>query len=226
MLLKKLKTSLKERGVFGTLTFTAKTLQTAYNRYVDLRFDQKYGTDTRGMVEVEDLQTNLVTQRYATRYQATPKKIFDKMMDLVSIKFDEFVFVDFGSGKGKVLLFASKFPFQKIIGVEFSKKLHKVAKQNVDLFLARTGRTNNFELHCMDVTQFILPRQKTVLFLYNPFQETVMKAILKNLAILYAENPLEFIILYYNPECAKTFSEFGFLRLVEENSTYHIYTTS
>ncbi len=147
------------------------------------------------------------------------------MINTVSIKFNEFVFVDFGSGKGRVLLFASKFPFQKIIGVEFSKKLHNIAKHNVDLFLAKTGRIDNFELHCMDVTQFILPRQKIVLFLYNPFQETVMKSILVNLANSYAKNPADIIILYRNPQCASSFNEFSFLRLVKETAAYHIYAT-
>jgi len=40
-------------------------------------------------------------------------------------------FVDYGSGKGRVLLVASDYAFKKIVGVEFSKVLNDVAVANI-----------------------------------------------------------------------------------------------
>jgi hypothetical protein len=36
-----------------------------------------------------------------------------------------------GSGKGRALLVASELPFAKIIGVELSRELHRIAEQNL-----------------------------------------------------------------------------------------------
>lgn len=222
-LIKKLNRSLKKRGIFGTLKIAVEVLHFLFFKFMDDRFDRRYGTDTSAIVEVENLQIDSVNQRYSICYQATTKKIFNKMINSASSNFNEYVFVDFGSGKGRVLLLASKFPFRKIVGVEFSRKLHIIARHNINLFLDKTGQIDNFELHFMDVTQFVLPPQKIMLFLYNPFQATVMKTVLDNLASSYAENPRDIIILYRNPECASSFNDHPYLKLVTKTSAYHIY---
>jgi hypothetical protein len=38
-----------------------------------------------------------------------------------------YVFLAYGSGKGKALLLASDYPFRRIIGVEYSEPLHRAA---------------------------------------------------------------------------------------------------
>ena len=43
-------------------------------------------------------------------------------------------FVDFGSGKGRAILVASRLPFRKVIGVEYSEPLTKIAQENISIF--------------------------------------------------------------------------------------------
>jgi tRNA G46 methylase TrmB len=40
----------------------------------------------------------------------------------------DYTFVDLGSGKGRMLLIASEFPFRRIVGVEMRRDLHAQAK--------------------------------------------------------------------------------------------------
>ncbi len=41
------------------------------------------------------------------------------------------VFVDFGSGMGRILLLAVQYPFRRVVGVELSEELNEIAKANV-----------------------------------------------------------------------------------------------
>jgi hypothetical protein len=42
--------------------------------------------------------------------------VFKQIMSRLTIRFGEFELIDFGSGKGRVLLLASGYGFKKIIG--------------------------------------------------------------------------------------------------------------
>lgn len=44
---------------------------------------------------------------------------------------DHDVFVDFGSGMGRVVLQAARYPFRKVIGVEISETLHSIARERL-----------------------------------------------------------------------------------------------
>ncbi len=44
------------------------------------------------------------------------------MMAALPIEFNQFTFIDLGSGKGRTLLMASDFPFRKILGVEILRR--------------------------------------------------------------------------------------------------------
>src|ERR1700691_4568599 len=67
-------------------------------------------------------------------YQPTEPGLFHEMIDAMCehnhIDLSEFVFVDLGSGKGRTLLMASDYPFQRIVGVELLPALHETAKGN------------------------------------------------------------------------------------------------
>ena len=56
------------------------------------------------------------------------------MLRALDIDYSDFVFVDYGSGKGRTLLVAAEFPFKKIVGVEIAQELHAIAGKNVDQY--------------------------------------------------------------------------------------------
>ncbi len=60
--------------------------------------------------------------------------IFTTRISSLLIDYRQFVFVDFGFGKGTALLLATEFPFKRIIGVEFSPELHRIAEENIKRF--------------------------------------------------------------------------------------------
>jgi tRNA1(Val) A37 N6-methylase TrmN6 len=93
----------------------------------------------------------------------------------------EFICVDLGSGKGRVLLLAAEFGFKKVVGVEFSPSLHRIAIANVNRY--KSGSTRNCEIECVcqDAAEFSIPSENLVMFLYGPFYEPVFRKVVGKL---------------------------------------------
>src|SRR3982074_423196 len=81
-------------------------------------------------------------------YQPTEPALFQEMMASLPIEFEQFTFVDLGSGKGRTLLMASEYPFMKIVGVELIAELHRAAQQNIRAYRSPTQRCVQIEALC------------------------------------------------------------------------------
>jgi 16S rRNA G966 N2-methylase RsmD len=150
-------------------------------RSIDRIFDYRHRTDTSGIIPVNELNVSGANIRHATRYEPTPANVFRRAIESLPIDHRQFVFIDCGSGKGRVLLLASHYPFSQIIGVEFSERLYRVATNNVAKYRSRKKRCFDIRVICADAAQYEFPRANLVLFLWNPFDETVLAQVLHNL---------------------------------------------
>jgi cyclopropane fatty-acyl-phospholipid synthase-like methyltransferase len=109
------------------------------------------------------------------------------------------VFIDLGSGKGRVLLIAAQYGFQRIIGVEFSPELCEIARENVNVFLGRTQITAQTEVIESDVATFPIDCDYNVFFMYNPFERVVLARFLSNLHSSLLQSPRKIWLIYHNP---------------------------
>ncbi len=105
----------------------------------DYFFDLIYGTDTAGWVTVDALDITDEDKKHSVRYQPTRVRHVRKLLSELSLPPGR-VFVDFGCGKGRVLMVASCYPFQRIVGVEISGRLCDVARRNVLIYQKRAHR--------------------------------------------------------------------------------------
>src|SRR5271166_6630819 len=97
-------------------------------RYGDVDYDWDHRVDTTSAtVGWRDRLLGLLN----SPYQPTDPALFHEMLESLNIDCREFVFVDIGSGKGRVLLMAADYPFQRVIGVELLPELHRVAQANL-----------------------------------------------------------------------------------------------
>ena len=126
-----LRRSVTSRGIAGTVASMVKVSlyrtiwRSSWQVDGGCEFDRKFGTETSGsVVQTEGLDTTSPNWIHSTRYRPTPATIFHELMAALPIRHEEFTFIDFGSGKGKVLLLAWSLPFKAIVGIEFSKDLH------------------------------------------------------------------------------------------------------
>ncbi len=120
------------------------------------------------------------------------------------------VFIDFGSGKGRMVYLASRYyPFRRVIGVEFSQKLNDIAQKNVDRNRRRL-RCKDIELVTTDVTDYAIPDDVTVVYMYDPFEGPVFRDLIKRLRASITQHPRQVRIIYRNPVMHDCLIENGF----------------
>ena len=228
--------SLQKRGVLGTVWrcllgpyYLARTygrIQRNYRRPLTPdAFDLAHGVETTSRVHLTDLQIESPNWIHAGGYWPSPSDLIQEVLSGLKIRYEDFVFIDFGSGKGRVLLMASEFPFRKILGVEFSSELHTIAQQNVARYQSSTQKCKDIATVCMDFTQFPIPPDPLIAFLYNPADEQIMTALVDNLSASLRDHPREFWAIYVTPTY-KVFEKRTDLRKVKTAEKYALYTNA
>jgi SAM-dependent methyltransferase len=147
-------------------------------RRIDDEYDRSHAVDTGGIVRLQTLDIGSENRDLGVRYEATNPEWFRELVGSLPINYGEFVFVDFGSGKGRALMLASEFPFERIVGVEFSPELTKVARRNLERFRSERQQCRAFEVVCTDAVDYEIPQAPTVLYFYNPFRAPVLRRVL------------------------------------------------
>lgn len=200
--------------VFKTASFNASNLHP---------FDLKYGTDTSGIIKPGALDIPDGMAAHAVQYQTAIVEVFLDILNSLPISYEEFLFIDLGSGKGRALLLASQFPFKRIIGVELSENLHMIACRNIQIYRDEGQYCHNIQSICEDVAKYEIPYEKTVFYLFNPFDEYVMRAALLNIEYSISKYPRDIYICYLKPVYRHVFDRAPFLKIEIETERYVIY---
>jgi 16S rRNA G966 N2-methylase RsmD len=163
-----------------------------------LAFDRRYGVDTSGTVSVSQLEdVDEEKRKTGNGYGATYRQAFASMLRSIKIEHERFTFVDIGSGKGAVLLYAAHFPFKRIVGVEYSEQLHHVALRNIRNYSGRNVKCRNVESICMDALEYPIPDGPLVIFLCTPFERNSLTRLVANLEDSVQICPREVLIMSF-----------------------------
>ncbi len=108
------------------------------------------------------------------------------------------VFLDYGSGRGRVVFMAATLPFRRVIGVEYNHELHSAA--------ARTWERIRSKLPCKDVqlvqcdaSVYELPRDVTVIYFFSPFGGSVLANVIDRIRLSLLESPRNLRIVFQVP---------------------------
>jgi SAM-dependent methyltransferase len=163
-------------------------------KYADRTFDRVHGTETRTFAALNTLSITGTNQRHGERYQPSPVYSLRRLLKRLDIRYSDFSFIDFGSGKGRTLLIAGELPFKRVVGVEFSAELHTQAQKNIERYGKR--QANSVVSVHADATEFALPQDDLVLYFFNPFNARVLSNVLDNLLASLQANPRRVILIY------------------------------
>jgi len=208
---------LLENGPLGTAAESLRYMQRNVNRFAVLKrifditidllykfqcfldgsFDRLYGTDTSGIISLENLTIRSNNVETGIRYEPMSVRTFAQIMNHLTINFSDFQFVDFGSGKGRVLLLASKYGFDKVIGIEFAQELHNIATNNIRIYKNHIKKVSRIENIYGDATSFVIPNKPLIIFFYSPFRGKTMKQVLDNVYESFAANHRKISIIFY-----------------------------
>lgn len=173
-------------------------------------FERRYPSDTSGKIRLEELGLPAQDRIY---YLPTPWLLFRQAMRHVEVGPDD-VFADFGSGKGRVVLMAAAtYPFKRVIGVELSEELNRVARENVERNRDRL-RCRDVELVTTDALDWEVPDDLTIAYFYYPFYGPVFRGVVERLVESVDRSPRRFHLVYNCPKDASTLLETGRFREV------------
>lgn len=162
------------------------------------RFDSEHGVVTESLIFLSELDPAQIGNALedATHYEPTPLPDICALIDLVPPPYRTRTFVDAGAGMGRVLLVASRYPFKQVYGIEVSRALCEVAKENIAAWREREQpRCRDIRIRCEDALTAPLPHGEAVFYLYNPFGERSLRAFAQRLADRTAETH----VLYHTP---------------------------
>ena len=208
----RLSLSLRKQGLWST----ANKLR---SWAMDYLYDLRYGLDTCATSELAELTIGGENKARGYRYQPTRvlvlRKFFRLMRPLLP---PNGVLVDFGSGKGRILLVASEFGFREARGVEFAHELCEAARKNIARYKARPGVATEFKVIEGDAARYEIGDDENVFMMFNPFDDIILGRVLDNIVASLRQRPRKILIIYYNPRWANVFEQRAdFLRLQELN---------
>src|SRR5262245_6350419 len=93
----------------------------------DRRFDRRYNVLTAGTRRPRAFGVARSDRLLSVRYLGCEAEEFERGLRALPARHEDLTFVDLGSGKGKALFLAAAYPFRRIVGVELSPRLHRIA---------------------------------------------------------------------------------------------------
>jgi SAM-dependent methyltransferase len=197
------------------------------SRFGDANYDWDYRVNTTsGAVGWHDRLLGV----FNSPYQPTERELFHEMMDALAqhtkINFEDFTFIDLGSGKGRTLLMAANYPFRRILGVELLPSLNQIAQQNLAQYHTESQKCSAIESICADATKFALPEGALVIYLFNPFPESGLRRALANLEDSLEAHPRPTYVVYHNPQLEAVLNETGRLKRILGTHQYSIFAAN
>ena len=162
----------------------------SYERYRE----RSLGIETE---ECDAWQDSLDDENYHV-YQPLCYSCIDTAFRRLEIRPGKDVFLDYGSGKGRIATVAATHPFKKVLGLELLPDLNAIAQANIDRARKRL-KCPDVKFVEADATRYELPGEVTVLFLFNPFLFDVLKVVQQRIRESLETHPRRLQLVYMNP---------------------------
>lgn len=135
----------------------------------------------------------------AREYIPSPRLVVGWLLEGLGERLSDFSLVDFGSGRGRVLLTAAEKPFRTVTGVEFSSVLHSEAQSNFANYPLDRIQCSELQSISGDAVQFELFDGDNVLYFYNPFGADILEKVVSRAVEASLKQKSRLLIIYYNP---------------------------
>jgi SAM-dependent methyltransferase len=172
------------------------------------RGEKKYSIDTTGADNLKNLEKKGIDISHATIYMPVSYDVVEHFFEEANISsFNHFL--DIGCGKGRAMCVAANYSLKKISGLELSKELFLNAKNNIAITKKRFPNST-IEIFNNDAFYFEIDEDIDCIFMFNPFDETIMNAVMENIEMSIEINPRVMTIIYINPLEKQVLLEWGY----------------
>ena len=158
--------------------------------------ERRYGVKTYGNIPPEELGFAPAGEHYeGGLYRASAWPVLRHVFKELRVSGED-VFVDYGSGMGRVLILAARQPFKRVIGVEMSEELNETARENVDRN-RDDFRCREVEVVSADAREWQVPDDLTVAYFYCPFPPRIFDGVVDNLMASIDRRPRPLRVVYF-----------------------------
>lgn len=185
----------------------------------EIRGEKKYGINTTGADELKNLKKKGIDISHATLYMPVSYQLLEETLQQINSD-NKKHFFDIGCGKGRAMCVAAHFGFNKISGVDFSKEFCDVAISNLTI-TKQNLPIINYSVIEADAAVTNIPDDVDCIFLFNPFDEEIMKKVLQQIKASINDNPRKLSVIYANPLYKKLFLEEGFTETYYTKKLYY-----
>ena len=186
-----------------------------HERVLDAPIESLFFKPTRDSVALADLTICGDNRQYGHDYRASPCSLFEWTVAALNYDPSRLTFVDYGAGKGRVLLLASQHSFAAIGGIEFAEELHDDAIMNVAQFPRSRMKCRNVECVLDDASQVGPPDGEAVHYFFNPFSREVFAEVLNNIVVSYRKRPRRLYLILVEPVATDLIDNSGVFQRLE-----------
>jgi SAM-dependent methyltransferase len=174
----------------------------------EIRGEHQYQLRTSGI----DHLTGVLSQdqlAHASIYQ--PVNFFTAEQLFQQLQPDDYRtgFVDAGCGKGRVMAMAAQKGFRNIYAFDIAAPLCIAAAVLAEK-LEQQFSSLTIQVDCIDAAEYAFPDDAGVVFLFNPFDDHIMKSFAASALQSLQRKPRPLKILYANPVHAQVWLNIGF----------------
>jgi hypothetical protein len=186
----------RQHGAQQCLEFAGRNLRYMLAIAVSKRFDRRHGVDTGGEIPSDHLEVVGEHGRQGAFFLSTPAWSFLRTLKSLPGDVGEFAFVDFGCGKGRILLLAAAAAkFHRVVGIEHAPALAAIANRNIETWRG-PRQCAAVEAICADATTVEFPSEPCVFYFFAPFDRPVLEAVLGNVAASRRARPRRMHAIY------------------------------
>lgn len=173
-----------------------------YRRYIKYIMEWLFIERMRGLdFTMRDLSLTKTTGGLFHGYSKTDEAHAKTIFDAIDVN-ESMLLLDVGCGKGAFLREASRYPFGKIAGIEYSEELAKIGRKNFRLLKL----DDKVKIYQADAAEFKQYEQFNVFYFFNPFIEEIMEKVIKKIMESHKGN---FLVILHNPVSREIMERYG-----------------
>jgi hypothetical protein len=183
---------------------------------LDSAIERLFFIPTKGYVALSGLTVRGNNRASGHDYKPTPNSVFKWALAAVAEEdIGRMSFVDYGAGKGRVMLLASQYPFTQVGGIEFAEELHDNAMMNIAQFPRSRMKCRNVECVLDDVVNITPLDGEVVHYFFNPFGAEIFAEVIKGIVASYHARPRRLYVILIDMDAADLMHKTGVFREVK-----------
>lgn len=143
------------------------------------------------------------TRKIDFTYGPTSYQFLDSLFRKFKFNEDDY-FIDYGCGKGRVIIMAAYHSCKHIYGCEINKERYSIVKNNIATFKEKFGGETDFCIENISADKMDINNKINKFFFFQPFHIKLIMKVMNNIRESLKKNNRNIILFLYRPFISTT----------------------